>query len=331
MTDRPQLSVIVITHNREDQVVECVLLLSRLEAGATDPELIVVLDSCSDRSLERLSSLRTEIGSRLVLESIQANSPAVARNRGVDLAHGSILVFLDDDVRPSRELLDAHLRSQQTSDVVIGYLSPGLALKNDWWQLGARIWWEDRFTAMRQPGYVLAYHDLFSANFSVKSSLFRAAGGFDKDCPRLEDYELGIRLLKAGASFSYNPKASVVHMETGSSRRWLDRASLEALGELHIGRKHPDIRKSVFQDRLHHQDCLVAMWKSRFRAAAFRRNALLDMSVKIAGSFLPFLESIKAWQTWRNIMGGAFEYNYWMTIARHFETESQFLSWVDGL
>ena len=79
MTDRPQLSVIVITHNREDQVVECVLLLSRLEAGATDPELIVVLDSCSDRSLERLSSLRTEIGSRLVLESIQANSPAVAR------------------------------------------------------------------------------------------------------------------------------------------------------------------------------------------------------------------------------------------------------------
>lgn len=42
---------------------------------------------------------------------------------------------------------------------------------------------------MREPGHVVGYQDLFSANFSVKASPFHSVGGFDEECPRLKDYE----------------------------------------------------------------------------------------------------------------------------------------------
>lgn len=141
MSSSPLLSVIVITHNRENQIVECVRLLSGMSACGTGFELIVVLDNCTERSLERLEPFQAKLGTRIVLDPIQANNPAIDRNRGSNHAHGSVILFLDDVVKgASPDLLNAHLRSQETSDVVVGYVKPGLTPEPDWWQLAALIW-----------------------------------------------------------------------------------------------------------------------------------------------------------------------------------------------
>jgi GT2 family glycosyltransferase len=324
----PSVSIIVVSHNREEQLLRCIRLISRLDRSGVELELVVVLDSCSDRSSESLDRLRGEVPFRIKRDNISKAHPAAARNHGARLASGAVLLFLDDDVLPEDQLLKAHLASLADSDAVVGYLKPLLGDRPDWWQLGARIWWEDRYSRMRSAGYKLGYRDLFSANFSIKSSLFRSCGMFDEATPRLEDYELGIRLVKNGAALTHNPVAIAFHREDGHLGRWISRTRLEAEAEVYIGKKHPDFRREVFKVRLEGETPRVTHWKSRLRSIAFRRKTAINALMKVARSTLPILEGMKARKTWRHVMGAVHEYLYWQAIAGQFRTESEFLSWV---
>jgi len=70
---------------------------------------------------------------------------------------------------------------------------------------------------MARPGHRFSYHDFFSGNVSLPAAIFRRVGGFDEVIKvRLEDYELGIRLLKAGARFIFRrkPPGTITKIQT---------------------------------------------------------------------------------------------------------------------
>jgi glycosyltransferase involved in cell wall biosynthesis len=107
----PQLSVVVCTHNRSDDLARCLEALARLDEK---PQVIVV-DSASEPPCEPLVAGYKTVLPGLVYEYEPEPGLSRARNRGVARACGPIVAFLDDDAAPrpdwSREIATPFARN----------------------------------------------------------------------------------------------------------------------------------------------------------------------------------------------------------------------------
>jgi glycosyltransferase involved in cell wall biosynthesis len=104
----PALSVIICSHNPRRHYLEWVLAALRGQSlPTTDWELLLV-DNASDQQLATLFDLSWHPQARHVSEP--QLGVAVARQRGIEKASGSLLVFVDDDNVLARDYLAEALR-----------------------------------------------------------------------------------------------------------------------------------------------------------------------------------------------------------------------------
>src|SRR3954465_3561273 len=90
-------SVVIATFNRQDLLRR---LLEQLDTQTIAPahyEVIAVDDGSKEDTREPLPGLKTRYALRI--ERQQNSGAAVARQRGVDLARGKIIVVVDDDMQ----------------------------------------------------------------------------------------------------------------------------------------------------------------------------------------------------------------------------------------
>ena len=87
----PRVSAIITTYNRKDFVQEAVD--SVLAQSYGDWELIVVDDGSIDGSGEALQ----RYGERLLYSYQENHGVSMARNRGLELAQGEFIAYLDSD------------------------------------------------------------------------------------------------------------------------------------------------------------------------------------------------------------------------------------------
>lgn len=90
----PFFSVVIPTYNRSDFIIPC--LESVFSQSYADFEVIVVDDGSSDNTKELLTST-FEGETRLKYQWQENQERAAARNKGIHLAKGSYIVFLDSD------------------------------------------------------------------------------------------------------------------------------------------------------------------------------------------------------------------------------------------
>ncbi len=88
----PKVSVIIPTYNRREYVQETID--SVLAQTYTDYEIIVIDDGSTDGTGEALQS---RYGDRIHYEWQENQGESVARNRGIELARGEYIAFLDSD------------------------------------------------------------------------------------------------------------------------------------------------------------------------------------------------------------------------------------------
>ena len=114
------MSVVVPTYNRLPRLARVLGALADQTFSRELYEIVVVSDGSTDGTDDYLRSIG---GSGLVVAS-QANAgPATARNHGLALASGSLVVFIDDDVVAAPRLLERHVESHRRGGdglVVIG-------------------------------------------------------------------------------------------------------------------------------------------------------------------------------------------------------------------
>ena len=99
----PLVSVIVPAYNVEAYVQQA--MQSVLAQSMEDFELIVVDDGSRDRTGEILDAMAAEDGRMRVLHVENGGAPA-ARNRGIELARGRYLVFVDADDECAPDMLE---------------------------------------------------------------------------------------------------------------------------------------------------------------------------------------------------------------------------------
>lgn len=145
--------------------------------------------------------------------------------------------FLDEHLAKHLEVGDG------TNAVVLGRLRPDAKL--------ADMPLFERYYArvMAAQGDALASgarpvrgHNIYTGNVSVPRELFVRVGGFDPSFRALEDEELGVRLEKAGARFTFADEAESVHgSDWTSMKRWMERAYRDGVYQARLTKKHPDM------------------------------------------------------------------------------------------
>jgi len=249
MSRKPALSIIIPTHNRSAILAKNLAALGRQTWPADTFEVLVVADSCRDDTADVITAYAAQSPYQLRLLAHDARSAAATRNVGTVHARGSVLLFLDDDIAAHPGLVRAHMEAQHENGVVLGYSKPVLPARPSWHQRDAHRWWEDTFREMGRPGHRFTYRDFFSGNMSMPAALFQQVGGFDVSFTgRLEDYELGLRLLQAGATFQFSWDAIGDHYDDNDLAQWLRRITQEGVAYVQIGQRHPELRTGLFAE-----------------------------------------------------------------------------------
>ncbi len=187
----PTVTVVVPAYNQEAYIEET--LQSILAQTFTDYEVIVVDDGSSDETGKVVSNVRD----RRLHYVYQANSgrPACSRNRGVSLAKGEYIAFLDGDdlwmpdkLEKQLQMFQAHPEYGLVFSNAISFDEQG----NEDMIVGRAV----------SSGYL--YQKLFLHNFiagctvMVRKNSLDAVGGFNEghDFLAVEDYDLWLRMSR---------------------------------------------------------------------------------------------------------------------------------------
>ncbi len=316
MNGESAVSLIIPTYNR------CASLRALLDAlrVQTYPleqlEVIVVADGCTDDTSQMLGQYEAPFALHVVEQSNQG--PSSARNHGIARASGKLLLFLDDDMWPIPQLVDAHVRAQRHGfdRVVIGYCPPSLTLQTGFLRQELEVWFEAMFSAMCRCGHRFVYTDLVGGNFSAPAELLLRVGGFAPAWRCHEDYELGVRLLKAEASFSFAAHAIAYHRSSETIDQSMRRKFEEGRADVWLGRHYPELRAA-----------LPLTWMARHSSMgralislAFARAPACDTLAAHCRRLLGTLERVRLRGVWRRLLYALLSYSYWRGAASELNT-----------
>jgi serine acetyltransferase/glycosyltransferase involved in cell wall biosynthesis len=239
----PKISVVIATYNRGPGLRA---VLEDLGAQVSAPPFEVVLvDDGSEVPAWRFVD-ELQLGFPLAHERQENQGAAAARDNGVRLARGEIVIIVDDDMRLPPDFVAAHAALHADgADVVLGHIrapddraARSLHERFHMFQLERQL---DAFQGGLAPRGV----HLCTGNVSFSRRLYLDVGGFDRGLERSEDRELGIRFELAGANIVFGEAAVSYHeSDHDSLEQWLGRAFRYGDYDSHIARKHPGVENA---------------------------------------------------------------------------------------
>jgi len=236
------LSVVVPTYSRADAVARLLEALSRQTLAPERFELIIAIDGSRDGTLE----LVTGYSAPYRLSSIwQENSgPATARNQAALRSSAPILLFLDDDMEPVAECLEAHLQAHEPARrrCVLGAAPIDLRAGDAPVARYFQGKFDAHFTRLSAPDHRFIARDFYSGNFSLERALLLEVGLFDTSFTQYgnEDVDLALKLRAAGAEIAYEPRALARQRFDKDVVRAFADAKAKGQTALQVAHKHPE-------------------------------------------------------------------------------------------
>jgi glycosyltransferase involved in cell wall biosynthesis len=247
---RPTISVIIPTYNRCEELATVLDAWERQQPEDLPFEVVVVDDGSSDGTAELLAGRAT--GRFTVRSAAQSNAgPAAARNRGIGMAAGDIVLFSGDDIEPDPSLLAEHLAGhRQAADGRVAIL--GLTRWPDGVPLTATMRHIDGVGAQQfsykylTDGAEYDFRHFYTSNVSLHRGLLALEpDGFSTDFPAaaFEDAEFAYRLAGHGMRIRYRASALAFHHHwyeaEGFFKRQLRCGEMAAI----LVRKQPQLKK----------------------------------------------------------------------------------------
>ena len=200
-----KISVQMCTYNRRHLLGRALEALFAQDMPKDSYEILLVDDGSTDGTGEYAQQLAATAPCRLVYLHQEHRGFGLARGRNLGIRHaqGPIVLFIDDDIVASPQLLSEHVKTHaaHADHVVRGWVNhvPNL---------------ED----IRQPSFTMddiSTAFFWTSNVSATRKHLVQAGMFDEEFNEYgwEDLELGMRLKALGLSMKYNKRAVVYHIK----------------------------------------------------------------------------------------------------------------------
>jgi len=241
----PSFSIVIPTYQRRDTVCEAVRSVANVEyQGAV--EIIVVVDGSTDGTEAALEAISCPFPKKIVRQ--ENRGAAAARNRGAAEATGDIILFIDDDMLCSADVVRQHAESYRAgADAVVGDFPLDAASPKGFiseWIRQQAHW--DR-------GEVLTPFDIFTGHLSVSRVAFHSLGGFDESFTSNgsygnEDIDFGARLLQRNC-VRYNRQAIVRQRSSVGPAEYMRRSRSLAKSDVRFSTKHPALARELFENR----------------------------------------------------------------------------------
>jgi len=209
------VSVIIPTYNGAHKIVNVLRALEQQTYKAF--EVLVVIDGSTDNTQEVLKETSFDIKDLKIIYQENKGRAAV-RNKGAQEATGGLLIFFDDDMRPTEDCIKAHVEHHNNfpDSICVGTAINDYKTAHTEMQkykcYCSRIWNLELNKFENQP-LPKSTPFIAAANFSINKKMFEALGKFDERLNDAEDYDLAVRAALENIPIYYNQKAHAWHDE----------------------------------------------------------------------------------------------------------------------
>lgn len=243
----PNISIIIPTHNRLQQLERCLRSLLNLNYPSSSLEIIVVDDASTTKISTSLQLLTKEFEAQDTTLNIIRNSSkrgvAQSRNTGAEAAQYDLLAYIDSDCIASPGWLSELVPAFQNAR--IGAVGGRIRAYERQSLLGR---YEDVHSSLfmgirpQQVGLEGPLTYLPTANFLVRRALWQKLGGF---APLTfgEDVDFCRRLLSTGSQILYLPQGVVYHDYRTRLWPFLSIHASYASSEAALLQRHPSQRR----------------------------------------------------------------------------------------
>lgn len=208
-----------------------------LKQSSPSFEIIIVADQASKERFPKTQ----------IITSGKDTGPAEKRDKGVKIAKGEILAFLDDDSYPETTWLKSALKIFEESEKIAGVCGPTLTPPHDDFRqkISGYVWstWLGSGGAGTYRCTVSQRRevdDYPTVNFLVRKKDFLKVGGFDSHFWPGEDTKLCLDLIqKLGVKIIYDPTVLVYHHRRPVFKAHLEQISRYAIHRGHFARVFP--------------------------------------------------------------------------------------------
>lgn len=242
MSDSRLVTVVIPTCERRASLERLLTALDHQTLPPEQFEVVAVLNGADDGTAAMIEQLRTVYRLRWVRHPRQ--NRASARNHGVRVAHGRLIVFLDDDMEPAAEFLRAHVDAHATGDRrgIVGAAPIPFDASSPPVVVFRALRFQRKLQEMAARASDLRFNQVYSGNLSLPRALFLEVGGFDEEFTLYgyEDYELVVRLLKRGVRFSFSEQALARQHYTKDFAALARDVIAEGRNAILFARKHPE-------------------------------------------------------------------------------------------
>jgi peptidoglycan/xylan/chitin deacetylase (PgdA/CDA1 family)/GT2 family glycosyltransferase len=234
-----KISVIVPTYNRAEQLRMCLEALFHQTQPSSDYEIIVVIDGSTDDTVDMLASLKAPCLLHIIYQSNRGQSAAL--NRGVAVARGRTLIFIDDDLIAAPTLVAEHFRLhlERKGVVGIGQMTLSVPQDADWFAQELARDWKEHYEHLNQGSRKPAWDDCYGGNMSIAKATYQDIGGNDESLWRSKDMDLACRLERHGCEFVYLPEALGHLDERKDFRELTTDAERTGAGCVQINERYP--------------------------------------------------------------------------------------------
>ena len=229
-SEDPRISIVVATRDREDLLNKALgaLVAQNLDRDAF--EVVVIDDGSTDGTHEAVDRFTGLLAIRYARQ--EPSGIASARNHGLLLSRGEIVIFLDDDDVADTSLLTAHLEAHRRfpdpNVAILGYTDLAVDVANSFLMrhitgvAGHQLF---SYESMADQG-ILEFTEFWGGRVSLKRTWLMQHEIFDPQFDfGCEDIELGYRLARHGLIVRFEARARSTMIRTLTLRAFLQRAT----------------------------------------------------------------------------------------------------------
>jgi glycosyltransferase involved in cell wall biosynthesis len=268
----PLVSIIIPCFNDREYVADAIR--TALDQSYEKKEIIVIDDGSTDNSVAVIK----KFGIAVKCFTMPHRGGSAARNRGLQLAEGDLIQFLDaDDLLDPRKLEEqVEVLLATTADVVY----------SDWLQYEVDRPEHTRTVTVPHKSSDAVILALQIQNIQTNSPIYRknkllAIGGFREELPCCQERDLLLRLACSGASFCHLPKLlHVVRERRGSVSSdelrviaWMRTIVMNAYTNLAERGELTQARKFAFAALMAFQGRVLLQYGERETASAYFQQA----------------------------------------------------------